>query len=198
MSTFVWPSAWCPQSVEMALVPNTRVHTSPYTQDVQVIDLIGERWRIAFTLPGGQHYKGAAIEAYFARLRGRSNRVALPNFLRMRPRGTLHGSPTLYSAVAKGAQSITLQTTPGATLLAGDTLGIGDQLLMIAEDAVANGSGLLFAYLSNRVRTAQSSGFPAVWDRPTIACVMTSDVAAISYDAEFLNPVQLEFMETWS
>jgi hypothetical protein len=200
VTTFAWPVSWYPQNVEVASVPNVRVHTSPYSQDTQAIDLLGERWRIAFLLPERSEIHqsiGAAREAYFTRLRGRVHRVNLPHFKRPVPRGSMRGVPVLSASVAQGASALAITTTAGATLLAGDILGLGGEWLMVADDATASGGGALAVNLSNRVRVPRAGGFGVTWQTPVLQCMLTADIVPVAYRPGATDPLQLEFMEAW-
>ena len=198
MTVYAWPATWRVQDMEMALVPNNRAHSSPYTQSVQVIDLLGERWRLAFTLPVRTHAEGAAVEAYLARLLGMRHEVSLWHFARPVPRGTMRGTPTLASDATQGASSFAVTTTAGATLLAGDIFGLNGQLFMVAADAMADGAGAMTVTTVNRARAAISSGAGVTWDKPTANFRMTGDSVPVVYVPGVMSAVRLEFMESWS
>lgn len=87
---------------------------------------------------------------------------------------------------------------PGPTLKAGDLLGLGGQLLMVAEDAAGVGDGTVTVKLANRLRSAQSAGAAITWDRPKATFRLSSDVVPIGYRPGFSDPLALEFVEHWS
>jgi hypothetical protein len=59
-------------------------------------------------------------------------------------------------------------TTAGATLLAGDVLGIAEQLIQCAYGgAVADGAGAMIVPLVLPLRRAVSSAAAVTWDKPT-------------------------------
>jgi len=72
-------------------------------------------------------------------MRGQSNKVALYHFARAAPAGTVRGALTLNASAAQGASSIVVTGCNPATgtLIAGDMLGVGGQLLMVAADCTA-------------------------------------------------------------
>lgn len=199
MTQYAWSDVWIPQTMEMALVPNTRVHASPYTRGVQVVDLLGERWRMAFELPSRKHASAAAVEAFLARLLGMRHEVLLWHFVRPVPRGTMRGAPVLSGAVAQGAQSLPITTTAGATVRAGDMLGAGGQLFMAAADATANGSGAITVATCNRARASIASGSAVTWSKPTAAFRLTSTSGVpVAYRPGAMQSLQVEFMESWA
>ncbi|MCW7541880.1 hypothetical protein OOT46_29205 [Aquabacterium sp. A7-Y] len=198
MTVYAWREAWLPQRFRMVLQPNERVHTSPYTQGEQVIDLLGERWHVEMTLAERRPEHGAALEAFFARLRGSAHQIRLWHFRRPVPRGTLRGSPVLGTAVAQGAAVVTIDDAgAGATLLEGDLIGLSGQLLMVAEDAVANAAGEMTVHVSNRLRAAVASGTAVIWDRPTTEFRLMSP-AAPGYRPRAAEAMELEFREHWA
>lgn len=199
MTTFAWPPGWMPQTLAIALVPNLRTHQSPYTMDTQVIDLVASRWRMTFTMPEGKQATGPQYEAFFNALHGRANRVTLSHFLRPVPRGTLRGGRlSLGVNVLQGANSINFGTDyPGATLLAGDIVGMGGELLMVAADSTVGVDAYVTVPLVNRVRVARAVGFSLVLDHPTATFMMTSDVVPIQYGPGKRDAFQVEFIESW-
>lgn len=199
MTVYAWPTdaAFKPESIDWALVPNTRTFTSPYTQGVQVVDLLGERWRVNLTLPVSTWASAAAREAFFSRLRG-AHQVQLWHFARPVPRGTLRGTPTVASSVAQGADQIPVTTTANATLRAGDMIGIGSQLFMVASDCQANGSGAMTVPVCNRSRASIAAGSAITWDRPKATFRLSSDVVPIGYRPGITDALSLEFVEHWT
>lgn len=181
MSDYTWPSsaAFRPKRFQMMVMANTRTFASPYTQGLQVIDLLADYWMVTLDMtPGNTAVEGGQIEAFFDRLKGAANRIVLWNLKRPAPVGTLRGSPTLAASAAQLANTVSVQTSAGATLLAGDMIGIGGQLVRVMADTVANGSGVMAVEFAPRLRTAQSSGAAVTWDKPTSTFVMTNTQGA--------------------
>ncbi len=167
MSIITWPAGLYPSACRPVLQTNQRVHASPFGGSEQAVDLLNDRWLMSIEFPTRKAIHGAAVEAFIASMRGQVNTVGLWHFMRPAPRGTMRGTPTLSASAAQGATSIVIQTTAGATLLAGDMVGCGGLLLQVQSDATANGSGVLTATLNNRLRIALSSAAAVSWDRPT-------------------------------
>ena len=92
MSTYAWPQAagWYPNRFEMRIVPNVLTFTSQYNKSQQVIDLLGERWRIIMDLPDdNSSLLGGAREAFFDRLKGPLNYISIGHQVRRVPQGTM-------------------------------------------------------------------------------------------------------------
>ena len=116
-----------------------------------------------------------AREAFWNKV-GSSNTVRVWHPKWPLPRGTMRGSPKLNANAAKGASSLTILTTAGATLLSSDCLGIGDQLVQVMGDATANGSGVLTVSIIPKLRKAYALNSPIVWDRPRVEMRVLSPV----------------------
>lgn len=200
MTVYAWPTsaAFKPEAMDWALMPNTRAFTSPFTQGVQVVDLLGERWKVNLTLPAQPWAAGDERAAFFSKLRGGAHQVQLWHFARSVPRGTLRGTPTVASSVAQGANQIPVTTRANATLRAGDMIGIGSQLFMVAADCQANGSGAITVPVCNRSRASIAAGAAITWDRPMATFRLSSDVVPIGYRPGFSDPLALEFVEHWT
>jgi hypothetical protein len=191
MTTYAWPDflRYQVDRFEMRVQPNTRVFVSPFTGGAQVADYTGERWMVSLDIVPGIDGSGAdgivaaAIEAYFDRLRGPLNRIALWNLRRPVPLGTLRdgvvinvvngslaavtvqngaavtiptisGSPINMAAVAQGSSTVQIQTVAGRTLLAGDHIGLPNgQNVRVMADAVADGAGVITPEINPRARS---------------------------------------------
>lgn len=168
MSLISLPAAFRPRTVSLRMETNQRVGASQFGGSEQARDLLNDRWIMEVSLADSQHADGAWREAFIASFRGQVNWVALWHFTRPAPRGTMRGSPTLVGAHAQGAAALSITGgTAGGTLLAGDMLGVGGLLIMVASDVTLNGSGAGTVQLVNRLRAAQSGGASVTWNKPT-------------------------------
>lgn len=197
MTTIALPAGLCARDFSLALNVVQRVSSSPYSGSEQVVDLLNDRWAISMTLPARRSGDGAAVEAFIASLRGMTNTVNLWHMQRPVPRGTMRGTP-LSDPGVQGANTMVIGSmTPGATLLAGDLIGINGLLLMIAQDSVANGLGQMTITMVNRLRKTITVGTPVIWDRPTAPFRLASSVA-VQYVPGYSPEVSLDFLEAIS
>lgn len=179
MSDYTWPAAWLPRRFQMVVVANTRDFVSPYTQGMQSTDLLADYFRVQLDMvDGNDSVLGGQIEAFFDRLKGSVNRIVLWNLKRPAPLGTLRGTPTLSASAAQLANTAAISTTAGATLLAGDMIGIGGQLVRVMADTVADGAGAMAVEFAPRLRAAKSSGAAVTWDKPTSTFVLAGQGGA--------------------
>lgn len=189
-----WPAAIKPRTCRIMLDTNQISNESPNDGQQQVVDRLNDAWVCSLTLPVRKHAQAAAVEAFLASFRGQVNWVSLWHFVRPAPRGTMRGSPTLSAPVLQGASSLPIQTTAGATLLAGDLVGVGSLLFMAAADATADGAGAMTLSIVNRVRSALSSGAAVVWDKPTAPFRLLSH-SGVTYMPGSAEEVTLELRE---
>ena len=168
MALITLPAIFDPRTCTFVQSVNQRVSASPFGGSEQAIDLLNDRWLCSVEMPASTHANAAAMEAFIAAMRGQTNTVYLWHFARPYPRGTARGTITLNASAAQGASSIVLAgISPAAgTLLAGDMLGVGGLLVMVASDCTASG-GVVTVPITNRLRTAQSSGAAVTWSKPT-------------------------------
>lgn len=169
MTVYAWPAGadWRPRTFELRIIPNLRSFTGPYVPTTQVLDLLGERWAARLDMVGtNSPVVAAAREAFFDRLKGMAHQISLWHQRLIVPQGTLRGSPTVASTVAQLANTASVQTTAGATVLAGDMLGLGAQLVRVMADATADGAGVLAIEFQPRARAAIAGGTAVTWLRP--------------------------------
>jgi hypothetical protein len=89
--------------------------------------------------------------------------------------------------------SITGCSPSNGTLLAGDLIGVGGLLLMVASDCMASG-GAITVPITNRLRTSQLINAAVTWDKPTtyFRLLSTND---IQYAPGNSQPVTMDFGE---
>lgn len=164
MSLITLPTLFEPRSCILTPRVTQRVNAAPFGGSEQAIDLLNDRWLLSCELPPNSFTTSAQLEAFIGAMRGQTNTVALWHFARPNVRGTIAGTKTLSAAAAQGAASISITAT--GTLLAGDMIGVGGLLLMVAADATSS-VGVITATLTNRLRTALSSGAAVTTLKPT-------------------------------
>ena len=195
MSLITLPSPFGVSSCVLKLNVSQRLSASPFGGSEQAIDLLNDRWLMSIQLPQNSYADSQAIEAFIGSMRGQINTVALPHFARPIPSGTARGTLTLSASAAQGASSIVVtgvSPTTG-TLKAGDLLGVGSQLLMVASNCTA-AAGLITVPITNRLRAALSSGAAVTWNAPTAAFRLL-DTSFVTYQRGVSSQVSMEFGE---
>lgn len=194
MTLIAWPTGLVPRSFSLTLATVERAHQAPVGGSEQVVDLLNDRWMASLELAPRRRLDGGYVEGFVAGLRGMTNTVALWHMARPLPRGTMRGAPTVVGTHAQGSSTLALATTAGATLMAGDMLGVSGLLLMVRQACVANGAGAMTVPLANRLRTLVNDGALVTWDRPT-APFRKVNRTGVSYAPGVANAVQIEFVE---
>lgn len=180
MATYDWPTALIPQRMAWGSTAAGEQFRGAYNGSVQSIDFVAERWAISVTLPQAKRVNAGRVEAFFMRLRGGVNRVRVWHFGRPTPLGTMRGSPTLSGGVSRGGTSLPITGgTASGTLKAGDMLGCGGQLFMVADDVTLNGSGAGTVNVVHRVRGTIAGGSAITWDRPTGEFILPAMMASV-------------------
>lgn len=163
------------------------------------------RWAASIVGPQWLSRADAAIwRDLILRLQGRVNLLAVYDFDNQAPAGTMRGTLTLSASVAAGATALSVTGgagQAGTTLLAGDWIGIGSggtrQLVSVAANATANGSGVIGLTISQPLRWAQSSGSGVTWDKPTALFRQRTSSSNWSREGEVRTGYSLDLVESW-
>lgn len=170
-----WPVSIVPGSCMMRLAVNQRANAAPNDSSEQVVDLLNDRWFMELTLPAEHFADAAAREAFLNSFRGMANTVNAWPFHRSHIRGSLAGTLTTAGVQPQGSGQVVIGGgTNGQTVLAGDFVGAGGQLLMAAADATVAG-GSITVPIVNRLRAAIADGQAVTIDKPKAVFRKLSD-----------------------
>jgi hypothetical protein len=196
MTIYTWPTDLPPSEVTFFLESNAAISESPLSRSQQVLARPGTRWVAQLGFARRPAHWSGRIDALLALLAGPENELRLWDFRRPAPRGTAtpRGSalrtrfgdatefsdgtrfldqpaaPTVTVAVAEGAASVPTggwAPSQAAALLAGDYVGIGGRLFLVAEDVATDSAGRGTLVLRPRLRATVPGGTAVVTDRPT-------------------------------
>lgn len=201
MATFNWPAGrdFAPLSAMWSVLPNDRVFSSQFSGATQTVSIPGTRWGCTLSFNNQGLQVRPAVEAFLAKCR-REHRIALWNMARPEPNGTINqAGVTLQAAASQFATSIVL-TGCGAskTLQAGDMLGLPNQLLMVAEDATANGAGVMTVNLTHELRYAQPIGASVTLNRPTALFIQASKSNEFPFAGQHYPGMTVELVEVFA
>lgn len=169
-STISWPTTreFQPARMQWGVITSRTAWASVYTGQTQRVSHLADRLRVTVELPLVARDLAGRREAYFMAATSNGNWVRMWHMQRPAPIGTMRGTPTTSAAAAAGAREIAITTTAGATLAAGDVLGVANQLIQCGyEGATADGAGAMVVPLVLPLRRAISSGAAVTWDKPT-------------------------------
>lgn len=184
MATIDWPTgrAFSPARLKFGVSTPKAAWAAPFTGQTQTISHLADRLICTVTLSPCTQDEAGQREAFFMGLASTGDWVRLGLRQRPNPLGTLRGSPTVAADAAAGARTVSVQTTAGATMLAGDALGTNGQLLLTAHaGATANGSGAMSLPLTLPLRAALSSGASLTWSSPTATWQLAADQMDFDY-----------------
>jgi hypothetical protein len=129
--------------------------------------------------PGLQTTVGCNVYAWGADLRAATD--VIPGAPYQRVNTALDFDVVDYSNAAK-------------TLLAGDIIGVGGQLLMVAADATTDATASATVQLVNRLRAAVASGAAVTWNAPTAPFRLLSHTGVL-FERGLTEEVQCTFAE---
>lgn len=202
MATLNWPSGreFDPREFSFGVsVPKSRFGAF-FSGQVQSVSHLAERLVATLTLPPCDGAAGARREAFFMEVMDRGHWLRLGHFQRPEPLGTLRGAPVLAAPAVRGATSIQVSTSPGATLLPGDPLGAasGQLLLTGYQGAVADGAGLMTVPLALPLRAVLALSTGLAWARPTATFELAGTSVDLAYGrGAWQRELQLSFREAY-
>lgn len=170
MATLDWPAgrAFEPRRFVFGGRTSRSAFTSFFTGQTQSVSHLADRLRAVVTLARCEPVEAGRREAFFLEACSAGHWLRLGHLQRPEPNGSLRGLPVIAASAAPGVRAVTVQTTPGATLAAGDVLGAAGQLLLTGfVGAVADGSGLMSVPLALPLRAPVVAGAAVTWAAPT-------------------------------
>lgn len=198
---------FCPKQFQPGADPQTLVVRSILNQSIQTQGMPGKLWSFGMVLPATTDPgRRAAVEAWFDGLNGQEVRVNLWHYgrrggalgnLRGYPMGTINTTGVQVNAnTAQFALSVVLKGAgAGKTLLPGDMLKIGNQLIMNPTLAVANGSGLITVAVTSGLRAAALANAAVTLIRPTCQCVLADPKWRSSYEPGYSGEFGIDWIE---
>lgn len=199
MATIDWPTtgAFRPREVTLGVDVPKAAWSGFFTLNSQTISHLADRLTLSLELPPCSPQEAGDREAGFLDLVSNGHLVRLWHMARPEPQGTMRGSPTVAVSAIAGARQMQVQSVPGVTVLAGDVLGVGNQLLPVGPGgAMANGVGVLTVPLSLPLRQGLASGAAVIWQAPRGVFQLVQSSLQVTYGrAAWQRPVSLAFRE---
>jgi hypothetical protein len=169
----------------------------------QSLDVASPLWEVAMTGVAESRDTARQIETFIELLHGFTNQLALWNVEHPAPSGTMRGTMTFNASAAQGATSISViagSGQAGRTLLAGDLIGFGtgltQQVVRIAANATADGSGIIALTIGTPLRTAFAAGAAVTWDKPAALFRLKSLDAGLMYKPDGADAWTLDLIES--
>ncbi len=172
---------------------------SPFDGSVQTGDTQGPRWAVSADLRRMGEADIAEFQAFLAKLRGKANRALVRYFAREVPRGTINLSGvTVNGALAVGATQLTLAGCGNATtLLTGDFIGVGGQLLMVVDGpyTATAGGDMSSVKFEHPLRAIASNGAPVTTDKPTCRMLLSGETNGWNSQPGLISCMRFDFVE---
>lgn len=192
MTTYAWPSSdlFKPAEAKLLIMHNQAVTESVLSGAVQVLSRPGARWGWDLILSDMVPDELAQVEAFIIRLSGRQHYVTLIDPLRPVPRGTINLSGvTTTGTTAQFATSVVLAGCGNTTtLLAGDWIKIGTQLVMVMADATASSGGAMTVEFRHPLRASVTGGTSVTTNGPTSTYILAESGFESARQSGFAQP----------
>jgi hypothetical protein len=190
-----------PSEFVLTLKSNFSESRSPYSGYLQTVENAGSAyWTARIVWPArstASESYAAAIEGLVHRLRSRVDTLSVWDIRRPAPLGTMRSSPVLNGNVAQYGSTIGIRSVAGgATLLAGDKIGIAGQLHTVTQDATANGSGVFSGVtIDPPVRAYRGDGTVITWDKPTANFVLAQNEISFQRSLATFESIAIDLQE---
>lgn len=170
----------------------------------QSMEGAGPLWEVDLT--GVPQYWAEAHQmmAFLESFDGYKNQLELWNLVQPVPLGTMRGTMVLSADAAQGAKTLSIGAgsgQAGTTLLKGDLLGLGSgitqQVVRVAENATADGLGVISIQIGTPLRNAFASGAAVTWNKPKALFRQKTLNEGIEYQAVIGQPWSLSLIEDW-
>lgn len=174
MSVYLFPEWLQPDSFGLQLSGNVQVNQSPMNRATQTVEFPGDLWIVRAEFPPMPRAQFRRVHAFFNQFRGGlAHRLRIWDVSHPVPAGTMRGSPTC-AAATEGANQVVITADSGATLLAGDMIGVplSTGVLQLCEVVNATGTGTITVDITPPLRRSVNAGAAIEWDKPTMDCVI--------------------------
>ncbi len=195
MTDVIWPLNLRPARQSFYVRTNTIQFQSPLTGDVQVQERDGARWVTQLSLTRGSA-DSRRMDALLAALAGPVGQVYMPDFRRLKAKGSLAGSPQLDSGTG---QTLSLSGfTPNATgvLLSGDLIQTSEgRAHMVVQDIDADEDGEASVPIVPRLREAVTVGALVTDNCRVLMRLIDDDQASNPTDNRLQTAFELQLTE---
>jgi hypothetical protein len=147
-----------------------------------------DRLRATLTYAPCSGVEAALRESFLFGVISNGDYIRLPLPHRLTRRGTMAGSPVVTSNTPAGSRTLPITTTAGATLLGGDWIGVGGNLLQCSHNnATASGAGAMSLALVLPTQKAIVAGAAVAYNAPTGVWQIDTDGLEIDYSAPVIQ-----------
>lgn len=200
MTVITFPTELYVRSFSLSIKHNEVTYRSPF--GVQSIKTSAPQWKVGVELDRINENLAGQYKSLVMKLRGTQNQLELWNIPRPVPIGTMRGTMVLSGAHAAGDTTLVIDAgvgEAGETLKAGDMLGFGTtvetHLVMVVDDATANGSGVITVNIEPPLRNGFADATPVVWNYPKTLFRLEGNEVTWSSNSVFTEGFALDLIE---
>ena len=176
MAVLDFPEDIKPSDCAWQLIPRTKIFTNPLTNSRQTLSMPGTYWQAQLSFSNLSRDKAARLAALIHKLDGASGRISLWDHAFPKPRGLAQGNPVVDGSNQLGSQLNIKGCTPNSNFLkAGDYCQIGEQLVIMTDDANADGQGRCKLNFKAALRKAPVNGTRIITDKPKAIMMLKDD-----------------------
>ncbi len=168
---------------------------NPLTGQVQVLERDAARWVSKLSLVRSE-LDSRRLDAFLATLRGAVGHVFMPDFRRLKAKGSLAGSPQLDGGVGTSLNLSGFTANATGVLKSGDLIQVSTgRTHIVLSDVDADGSGDATVNIAPRLREAVTVG-PLVTDNCRVRMRLADDdQTENATDARRLTSFEMELIE---
>lgn len=178
--------------------------TSRSTFGAQAQEVGVPLWAADFSIAPLYESRAGLWKATLLKLKGQVNQFEMWDVRRPVPLGTMRGTMTLAAGSAQSATSLVISAGVGqasTTLLQGDYLqlgsGVTQQVVMVMDDATADGSGDITVTIESPLRNAFSLGESVTWNKPKALFRRVESDTNWNYEPFIARGFGLTLIEDW-
>ena len=206
MTTYAWPTGSYarPASMEWGRLDNDRGTVSPLSGYTTTLSVPGMRWRVLMNFPAQLQTERDKLEAFLLKLDGMGHRTQLWDFGQGartgNPSGTINRTGvTMSSTAAQFATTLVLAGCGASTtMLANSKLSVNSQVLVVTDDATANGSGVMTVTVRPMLRAQATAGASVTLVKPTALFLMPEPLSLPRTFGNMAPEFSVLFVETFA
>ncbi len=176
MAVLDFPADILPSSCMWKLIPRTKLFTNPFNGSRQTMNMPGTHWEAKITFNNLNRDKANRLFALIHQLQGASGRVAIWDHAFAQPQGKAQGTPLVDGGGQTGNRLSIKGCKPNSNFLKiGDYAQIGNQLVILTQDADINNEGKCQLNFEAPMRKSPQSNTVIVTNTPKAIMMLKDD-----------------------
>ena len=190
------PDSLYPSSMDVNVVFNNVVHTSPYNGEEQFEERPGARWVFKFAYADLEQDEARDLQGFLLSLRGVIGQFYAKDYAFFDKRGSISGKPTVTGNSNAGCRcAISGAPRNSDIFYRGDYVKISGRLHMMSENIRSDSQGNATLVFSPPMRTVPTDGTAVEYDNFTVTCRLKDDKQAKRSSKDMSNSFSFEAIE---